>query len=103
MPRHANTQVTSNYILYIFHTRATFRLLPVLGASYLPDPFLPFPAPFFAHDLCVRGKGLGPRLEWLCVPSGKRMNVDSNPAVGAGFFFWRGKLLSATDTEQVWP
>ena len=23
---------------------------------------------------------------WLCVPSGKRMNVGSNPAVGPGFF-----------------
>ena len=27
--------------------------------------------------------------EWLCVPSGKRMNVGSNPAVGAGFFLAR--------------
>ena len=40
-----------------------------------------------------------PLAEWLCVPSGKRMNVGSNPAVGAGFFR-RGKLVSATDTEQ---
>ena len=38
----------------------------------------------------------------LCVPSGKRMNVGSNPAVGA-VFFRRGKLVSATDTEQEWP
>ena len=43
-----------------------------------------------------------PLAEWLCVPSGKRMNVGSNPAVGAGFFR-RGKLVSATDTEQEWP
>ena len=27
-----------------------------------------------------------PLAEWLCVPSGKRMNVGSNPAVGVGFF-----------------
>ena len=27
-----------------------------------------------------------PLAEWLCVPSGKRMSVGSNPAVGAGFF-----------------
>ena len=27
-----------------------------------------------------------PLAEWLCVPSGKRMNVGSNPAVGAEFF-----------------
>ena len=40
--------------------------------------------------------------EWLCVPSGKWMNVGSNPAVGAGFFR-RGKLVSATNTEQEWP
>ena len=43
-----------------------------------------------------------PLVEWLCVPSGKWMNVGSNPAVGAGFFR-RGKLVSATDTEQEWP
>ncbi len=27
-----------------------------------------------------------PLAEWLCVPSGKQMNVGSNPAVGASFF-----------------
>ena len=43
-----------------------------------------------------------PLAEWLCVPSGKWMNVGSNPAVGAGFFR-RGKLVSATDMEQEWP
>ena len=29
---------------------------------------------------------VSPLVEWLCIPSGKRMNVGSNPAVGAGFF-----------------
>ena len=43
-----------------------------------------------------------PLAERLCVPSGKPMNVGSNPAVGASFFR-QGKLVSATDTEQVWP
>ena len=43
-----------------------------------------------------------PLAEWLCVPSGKRMNVGWNPAVGVGFFR-RGNLVSATDTEQAWP
>ena len=48
---------------------ATARIpMAALGASYLPDPFLPLPLPLFARDLCVCGKGLGPRLGYAFMP-----------------------------------
>ena len=39
-----------------------------------------------SHTLHICYEGIVCLTEWLCVPSGKRMNVGSNPAVGAGFF-----------------